>query len=148
MTETRKNDLRDVSNIEAKYLVFKMKGHENSHLYVVANADAPADTATGCSLWPKNEVEFCAYHEENVLAQNWWAVCNVDCFEPPRAIIRSWWKSDAVWAFEDEFASEVKIDEIDLKDYNEDSLHYNSTGTPVETGSLNCVEMVLVQIII
>lgn len=148
MTGTRKNDLRDVSNIEAKYLVFKMKGNENSHLYVVASADAPATNCNLLQFVAKNEVTFCDYHEEDSLAQNWWAVCNVDCFEPPRAIIRSWWKSDAVWAFEDEFASEVKIDETALKDYNEDSLHYNSTGTPVETGSLNCVEMVLVQIII
>jgi hypothetical protein len=69
-----------------------------------------------------------------------------DCFDPPIAIVRADSWENAYEIFLDEFERWIKIDEPDLGDYDEETLTYNSNGTPIDSEAVNGQEIKLVRI--
>jgi len=66
----------------------------------------------------------------------WFVVAVADCFDPPVAIVRATDEYTAEEYFIDELMW-AHVDETDLKDYDEDSLRYNSSGIPCDVSQVN-----------
>ena len=67
-------------------------------------------------------------------------VCNVDCYDPPKWIVRADNESDA----EQRFITETDmclISEPDLKDYKEDMLNWDDNGRPMDCDNVHISEV-------
>ena len=75
----------------------------------------------------------------------WVAFYIEDCFDPPVYIVRASSWEEAYEGFIDWQVDQLKIEEPDLKDYDEESLHYSSNGVPVGTEGVRGKEVWLIE---
>jgi len=76
----------------------------------------------------------------------WFACFNVDCFDPPFAVIRARSFETAYDVFGDEFAEWLKVDEADAADYPEDERDYNGSGVHIDTDNVTILELTLLRV--
>ncbi len=71
-----------------------------------------------------------------------------DCFDPSVYLVGTDecnGDQDAFAWFITECEDQVRVNDVDLPDYDEDSLNFNDNGTPVDTESVNYVRVRIVQ---
>jgi hypothetical protein len=78
----------------------------------------------------------------------WFACYNVDCFDPPMAIVRARTWEDAYSVFITEFERWMKVDSTDAGDYPEDDRTYNDNATHVDTDNVQIHELRLESVLI
>lgn len=84
--------------------------------------------------------------DEGAWASDVWVAFSIqDCFDPPVYIVRASSWEEAYETFIDWQVDQLKIEEADLKDYDEGSLHYSSNGVPVDTESVYGVQVRLIE---
>ncbi len=88
----------------------------------------------------------CDYYIEDT-AGKWFIFYVADCFDPPMFLIRARTWEDAYDTFCDEFSSLMRIEDADLKDYDEDTLHYSASGVPIDDEAAQGHEVTLDTII-
>lgn len=107
----------------------------------------------GCEKWEDKAKNRRAYEDahpsENVISlsdvcadydtDKAYIFCVADCYDPPVYLVFGSSLGDAHETFVTEFESIVKIEESDLADYDEDRLHINDNGTPVDTESVQYI---------
>ncbi len=77
----------------------------------------------------------------------WFVFYVEDSFDPPLFLIRARSWEDAYETFCDEFSDHMKIEDADLKDYDEDRLHYSASGVPIDDEAAQGHEVTLDTII-
>lgn len=102
------------------------------------------DTLEAMNKWPDHKR---CYHGANLDAweQNWYAFWVEDCFDPPVAIVKAGSFEEAYKIFLDEF-SWAEISEADIKDYDSETLHINSSGKFCDTEGVNGTQLKLVRV--
>lgn len=78
----------------------------------------------------------------------WFACYNVDCFDPPMAVIRARSFESAYEVFCDEFADWLRVDEADADDYPEEERNYNGNGVHINTDNVQIYPMRLIAVTI
>lgn len=97
--------------------------------------------------YPKHQIKQTSeYYIEDTGGQ-WFACYNVDCFDPPLAIVRARSFEQAYETFCDEFERWIKVDESDATDYPEDERDYNSSGTHIDASQVQIYPLQLLQVI-
>ncbi len=141
-------DIGSVSN--ATELVFAQGN--NDHRYILQpKSDAgeygyAEDYIAFMSRFPKHSVKRTNEHYIDDTEGAWFACYNVDCFDPPFAIIRARSFESAYEIFCDEFSDWLKVDESDAGDYPEDDRNYSGSGVHIDTDNVQVHELTLVSI--
>ncbi len=131
-----------LTDIEVNAMIFQSPGNPK-HFYVVGRddmdfldfmkkycvGDQDAKRATGVEL--------------DGTGKHFWMVHVEDCFDPPIAIVRADSLCDAEDAFTDALNWAHITDPNDLKDYDEDNLHYSPSGVPYDIESVMIREIKL-----
>lgn len=78
--------------------------------------------------------------------EQFFLVCNADCFDPPKYITSAQHEGDALEQIKTE-TDVFLIEQPDLADYNEDSLDYDDNGRPMDCEQAYLEECVLVLVI-
>ena len=137
MTTTKPTTVT-VHEIEAKSLTFR----KEDRLYLwgegeTSDVTGPARVSDVHDDWGLGDGVWCIFY----LA---------DCFSPPFYAVQGRTFEDAYEAFIDWHVESglhgLKIEEHELVDYNEESLHYTSNGVPVDTECVQGFEVKLVSI--
>lgn len=76
----------------------------------------------------------------------WFIFVIADCYFPPLYAVRHESFESAYEEFCDWQVEQLKIEELDLKDYDENALHYSSNGAPIDTESVQGFEVTLVRV--
>lgn len=66
----------------------------------------------------------------------WFMFANVDCYDPPVAIIRARSFESAYVIFCDEWEQWIAVGDVDAVDYPEDTRQYNNNGTHIDTENI------------
>lgn len=77
---------------------------------------------------------------------DWFWFANVDCFDPPFAIIRARSFESAYECFCCEFERWIAVSEVDAADYPEDERHYNDNGTHIDVSSVQGFPLTLLSV--
>lgn len=136
----------DAGTIEALELVFvrSLFNPQDTRRYLLyADDSSYLDALT---RFPANEISRTKHYYIDDTEGKWFAFYNVDCFDPPYAVIRARTFEAAYEAFCDEFERWMKVDEADAKDYPEDERNYNSSGTHIDTDNVQGHELFLISV--
>lgn len=137
-------DIGTVDN--ARELVFTAGNAD--HRYILQAPGVTEDYLEFISRFPKHSVKRTSEHYIDDTEGQWFACYNVDCFDPPFAIIRARSFESAYEIFCDEFEAWLKVDEADAEDYPEDDRTYNGNGTHIDTDNVQLTELTLLTIIV
>lgn len=133
----------DVDN--AIELVFSQGNAD--HRYILQPPDTTEDYLSTLARFPKHQIK----RTTNVYIEDtegqWYACYNVDCFDPPMAVIRARSFEAAYEIFCDEFSRWMAVEETDAKDYPEDDREYSSSGVHIDASNVQIHEMQLVSIL-
>lgn len=136
-TETKTIDVGTVEN--ATELVFSCSQSDPSHRYVLEAV--PSDYLAFITKYP-NAKRTDRYYIDDSDGQ-WYACYNVDCFDPPFAIVRARSFETAYEVFCDEFSDWLKVEEPDANDYPEDDREYNSSGVHIDASAVQLYPLTL-----
>jgi hypothetical protein len=138
-------DTIDVGTVDnAKELVFS--AGDNDRRYVLQAPCVTEDYVDFIGRFPKHSVKRTTRYYIDDTDGKWFACYNVDCFDPPFAIVRARSFETAYEVFCDEFEDWLKVDDSDAKDYPEDDRHYNGNGTHIDTDNVQLQELTLVTV--
>lgn len=98
--------------------------------------DAAPDYAARIDRFPRYTVRATSWFCIDDTAGQWFAFANVDCFDPPVAIIRARTFETAYDVFCDEFSRWMAVDETDAKDYPEDEREYSASGVHIDASAV------------
>lgn len=76
----------------------------------------------------------------------WFAFANVDCFDPPIAIIRASSFEQAYETFCDEFEKWIAVKDANAEDYPEDDREFNGNGTHIDASGVQGWTLTLVSV--
>lgn len=76
----------------------------------------------------------------------WFACYNVDCFDPPFAVIRARSFESAYEIFCDEFGHWLAVSPEDANDYPKDDRAYNNNGVHIDTDNVQIHPLTLVSV--
>lgn len=137
-------DIGSIAN--AKELVF-MQG-ENDHRYILQPKETTEDYLSTLARYPQNSIKRTTDFYIDDTDGKWYACYNVDCFDPPFAVVRARSWEDAYEIFCDEFSDWIKVDDDCAADYPEDDRNYNGSGVHIDTEGVQIHEMQLVSILL
>jgi len=132
-------DIGSVSN--ARELVFTQGN--NDRRYILQPKGASDDYL---ARFPNHDVKRTTEHYIDDIDGAWFACYNVDCFDPPFAIIRARSFEQAYEVFCDEFSDWLKVDETSAADYPEDERNYNGSGVHIDTDNVQIHELTLLSV--
>jgi hypothetical protein len=138
-------DIGSVSN--ARELVFT-QGENNDHRYILQAKGSTEDYLSTLGRFPANSIRTTREHYIDDTEGEWFACYNVDCFDPPFAVIRARSFEQAYEVFCDEFSRWFAVDEKDADDYPEDERNYNSSGVHIDTDNLQIHPLTLLSILL
>ncbi len=108
---------------------------------------AEADDYLAClNRFPKCQIKRTTEHYIDDTSGDWFACYNVDCFDPPMAIIRARSFESAYEIFCDEFERWIKVEDPDAKDYPEDDRQYNGSGTHIDASNVQIHPLTLLSV--
>lgn len=137
-------DIGEIS--DAKELVFCQA--DNDHRYILQAPGTTEDYLSTLKRYMQFSVKRTTEHYIDDTSGKWYACYNVDCFDPPMAIIRARTFEDAYSTFCTEYERWIKVDDVDAIDYPENERDYNDNGTHVDTSNVQIHEMTLLQVIL
>jgi hypothetical protein len=116
------------------------------------------DTVSFLNRFPKHSVKRTNEHYIDDPSGEWFACYNVDCFDPPFAVIRAQTFEQAYEVFCDEFEDWLRVDPMGETDYHSAEcnatnhehcncdISYNSSGTHIDTDNVQIHSLTLVSI--
>lgn len=135
----------DIGSVpDAKELVFTQGN--NDHRYILQPKDTTEDYLSTTKRFPQNSIKCTTHHYIDDTDGKWYACYNVDCFDPPFAVIRARSFEQAYEVFCDEFSDWLKVDESDAADYPDDDRTYSSSGVHIDTDNVQVHEMTLITV--
>jgi hypothetical protein len=131
-TQTTKTTLNigEVSN--ATELVFRAGNDDRRYLLQLEGVDY----LETLERYSKYDVKRTTHYYIDDTDGQWFACYNVDCFDPPMAIVRARSFESAYEVFCDEFERWLKVNDTDAADYPEDDRQYNGSGTHIDTDNV------------
>jgi hypothetical protein len=136
-------DLGTLDNVtEAVFMASKDAKDDRRYLLQVPGRDY-LETLT---RFPSNDIKRTSEHYIDDPEGRWFAFYNVDCFDPPFAIIRARSFETAYEIFCDEFERWLAVDATAAVDYPEDDRNYNGNGTHIDTDNVHGHELFLVSV--
>lgn len=145
-TETRKDVTFPVGDVRAVAAVFRSPFHPD-HYYVVRKPRMNyLDFIARYNVGNVQCKQCDGYNLDDSLCPHFYAVFVADCFDPPIVLIRAASPSDAQDIFLDETPYAHITDPNDLKDYDPETLYYNSNGAPCDTESVQIHDVQLVRV--
>lgn len=136
----------DIGSIAAaRELIFCSHGGSD-HRLVLQAPGAVDDYLAFITRFPKHEAKRTSRYYIADTDGHWYACYNVDCFDPPFAIVRARSWETAYEVFCDEFSDWLKVDESDANDYAEDDRHYSSSGVHIDTDNVQIHEIQLLTV--
>lgn len=162
---TKSSETIDIGTIDnARELVFKAGGRDDRFYVLQPKSEAGEYGYRESYLdfitrFPKHDVKRTNEHYIDDTEGQWFAVFNVDCFDPPYAVIRARSLETALEVFEDEFADWIKVDEDSERDYHSEEcnasenradcncdIRWNSNGVHIDTDNIQILELELVRV--
>lgn len=144
MTDTKPTTINIGSIENAKELVFTQGN--NDHRYILQAAGTPEDYLSTIQRFPSHSIKRTTECYIDDTEGNWYACYNVDCFDPPFAVIRARSFESAYELFCDEFSDWLKVDDSDAADYPEDERNYNGSGVHIDTQNVQIHKMTLLTV--
>lgn len=136
----------DIGEVDAATeLVFTQGGNVN-HRYVLQPKGATDDYLALITRFAKYDVKRTTEHYIDDTSGKWFACYNVDCFDPPMAVIRARSWETAYEVFCDEFSDWLKVDDVDAVDYPEDDRQYSGSGVHIDTDNVQIHELQLITV--
>lgn len=132
----------------ARELIFADPHGNPNHRYVLQPTGINEDYLAFITRFPKYDVKRTTEYYIDDTSGKWFACYNVDCFDPPMAIIRAGSWESAYEAFCDEFSQWLEVDASDAKDYPEDSRNYNASGVHIDTDNVQIHELRLLAVVV
>lgn len=137
-----KPKLIDVGEVLARELVFTRPNSNHRYLLQVPGVDY----LETLNRFPQYDVKrTSAYYIEDTDG-DWYACYNVDCFDPPMAIVRARSFEQAYETFCDEWSDWLKVNDADAGDYPEDDREYSSSGVHIDTSGVQLYPLTLIAI--
>jgi hypothetical protein len=134
----------DIGDIDsAKELVFSTGG---DFRYILQPSGTPEDYLSTLTRFPHHSIKRTTDYYVDDTSGKWFACYNVDCFDPPMAIIRARSFESAYEVFCDEFSDWLKVDDADAADYPEDDRNYNGHGVHIDTDNVQIQELTLLSV--
>ncbi len=136
-------DIGEIDN--ARELVFSQGNSD--HRYILQAPGTTDDYLSTLARFPNHSINRTTHHYIDDPSGQWFACYNVDCFDPPFAVIRARSFESAFEIFCDEFSDWIKVDEPDAKDYPEDERDYNGSGVHIDASNVQIHPMQLISIL-
>ncbi|HWH75945.1 MAG TPA: hypothetical protein VNT76_01190 [Candidatus Binatus sp.] len=138
----------DVGSINAaRELVFSV-GNSSDHRYILQAPGVKEDYLETLERFPKHSIKRTTDYYIDDTDGQWFACFNVDCFDPPFAVIRARSFESAYEIFCDEFEKWIAVDATAAADYPEDDRNYNGNGTHIDTDNVQISELTLLSVIV
>ncbi len=134
----------DAGSVEAKELIFSQG--KNDSRYILQAPGSVTDYLELLTRFPANQVKRTTEFYIDDTDGQWFACYNVDCFDPPMAVIRTRSFETAYEVFCDEFSDWMKVEEPDAADYPEDERDYNSSGVHIDASNVQIHELTLITV--
>lgn len=96
--------------------------------------------------FPRHQVKIATDYYIDDFGGDWYAVANVDCFDPPMAIVRARSFEAALECFCDEFADWIAVDPSSARDYPENDREYNGSGVHIDSSAVYLEPLILVSV--
>ena len=135
----------DAGTIDAIELVFAASLDANDDRRYILQAEA-TDYMETLNRFPAHQIKRTTEHYIDDTEGKWFAFYNVDCFDPPMAVIRAKSFETAYDVFCDEWERWLKVDDIDAADYPEDNRSYNGNGTHIDIEAVQGNELFLLSV--
>lgn len=135
-------DIGEIAN--ARELVFT-NGNAD-HRYILQPKGTAEDYLSTLKRFPHHSIKRTSEHYIDDTSGEWFACYNVDCFDPPMAIVRARSFEQAYEVFCDEFSDWLKVDESDAGDYPEDARNYSGSGVHIDTDNIQIHPLTLVEV--
>ena len=135
-----------VDGIHARELIFSDGPRETDRYYVLQPSGTTEDYLSTLTRYPSHQIKRTSEYYIDDTEGPWFAFYNVDCFDPPMAIIRARTFEDAYAVFETEWERWMKVADADAADYPEDARTYNDNGTHVDTDNVQGHELTLIRV--
>jgi hypothetical protein len=113
---------------------------------VLQPSGTPEPYLSTLERFPRHTIKRVTDHYIDDPSGSWFAFANVDCFDPPFAIIRARSFEAAYDVFCDEFERWIQVDAPDAADYPEEDRVYNGHGTHIDTDNVQGFELRLVSV--
>lgn len=136
-------DIGSVTN--AKELVFAQD--LGDHRYILQAKGTKEDYLSTLARFPDHQIKRTQEHYIDDTDGDWFAFFNVDCFDPPFAVIRARSFESAYEIYCDEFSEGLAVDEESAKDYPEDDRDYNSSGVHIDASGVQGFQLRLISIL-
>jgi hypothetical protein len=139
----------DIGSVEnATELIFSADPTltRTDHRYILQAPGHPDDYLATLQRFPAFQIKRTSEYYIDDTNGAWFAFYNVDCFDPPMAIIRARTFEDAYEVFCDEFEDWIKVEDADAGDYPEDDRTYNGNGTHIDTDNVRGHELWLLTV--
>jgi hypothetical protein len=136
-------DLGSIAN--AKELVFTQGG---DHKYILQPKGTPEDWRSTSARYPTETFKRTTDHYIDDPDGQWFACYNVDCFDPPFAVVRARSFESAYEIFCDEFSDWLAVPDDCAADYPEDDRTYSASGVHIDTDNVQIHELHLVTVIL
>lgn len=144
MTHTLETTI-NIGEIENAVELIFSQGNSD-HRYILQPPGTTEDYLSTLQRFPKHSIKRTTEVYIDDTAGKWFACYNVDCFDPPMAIIRARSFESAYEVFCDEFSDWLKVDDVDAADYPEDDRNYNSSGVHIDTDNVQIHELTLLSV--
>lgn len=145
MTQTKATTI-DIGTVDARELIFGQP--DDTRRYVLQAPGVEEDYLDFIGRYAAYDVKRTSHYYIDDTEGQWFAFYNVDCFDPPLAIIRARSFESAYEVFCNEFEHWLKVNETDLADYPEEERNYNDNGTYIDTDNVQGHELHLLSILL
>lgn len=135
----------DIGTIDNAIELVFTQGHAD-HRYILQAPETTEDYLSTLQRFPNHSIKRTTHCYIDDPEGLWFACYNVDCFDPPMAVIRARTFEQAYEIFCDEFSDWLKVDEADAVDYPEDARNYNNSGVHIDTDNVQIRPMHLVSL--
>lgn len=116
------------------------------HRYILQPKGTTEDYLSTLKRFPSHSIKRTTEYYIEDTDGRWFACYNVDCFDPPFAVIRAKSFEVAYEVFTDEYSRWFAVDAQDAGDYPEDERNYSASGVHIDTDNIQIQEMRLVSI--
>jgi hypothetical protein len=128
----------------ARELVFTMG--RDDRFYILQSPELKEDYIEFITRYPKHDVKRTTEFYIDDTEGQWFACFNMDCFDPPFAVVRARSWESAYEVFCDEFERWLAVDESSTADYPEEDRNYNGNGTHIDTDNVQIHQLSLIQV--
>lgn len=137
----------DAGTINAREFVFSSTPTgSDDRRYILQAADSADEYLTLLTRFPKHQIKRTTDHYIDDTEGKWFACYNVDCFDPPMAIVRARSQETAYESFCDEFGAWLAVSDTDAKDYPENEREYNGSGQHIDASNVQICEIFLLEV--